>query len=181
MRNKFGFKGRFNDKEASVSQVDAGPLRDELYSRDQMVQHAKEIAGIYRAGPGNGYGSLLPRLADNEKVLLDTYNLLNAANEASRRIAPAGEWLLDNFYLIDEQILTARCHLSEEYCEEFPRLENGPFEGFPRIYHIATELIAHSDGRIDDKTLLDFINSYQSVTPLLLGELWAVPLCSGSL
>ncbi|UUX93689.1 GH36-type glycosyl hydrolase domain-containing protein [Methanoplanus endosymbiosus] len=176
MRNKFGFKGRFNDKEASVSQVDAGPLRDELYSRDQMVQHAKEIAGIYRAGPGNGYGSLLPRLADNEKVLLDTYNLLNAANEASRRIAPAGEWLLDNFYLIDEQILTARCHLSEEYCEEFPRLENGPFEGFPRIYHIATELIAHSDGRIDDKTLLDFINSYQSVTPLLLGELWAVPI-----
>ena len=176
MRDKFGFRGRLNVKEASVSKVDTSPLRDELYSRDQMSHHAKEIAGIYRAGAGNGCDRLLPRLADNEKVLLDTYKLLNAANEASRRIAPAGEWLLDNFYLIEEQIRTARSHLSEEYSREFPRLENGPFEGFPRIYHVAIELIAHSDGRIDNQTLTLFIESYQNVSTLKLGELWAIPI-----
>ena len=44
------------------------------------------------------------------------------------------------------------------------------------MYHIARELIAHSDGRIDTESLFGFIDAYQSVTPLLLGELWAIPI-----
>jgi len=173
--DKFAFLGKKN-KEIYVSHSDADPFREELYSRDHMVRHAKKTASEYRTGKGNGYDSLLPRLADNEKVLLDSYRLLNDANEANRRIAPAGEWLLDNFYLIEEQIRTARSHLSEGYSREFPRLLNGPYEGFPRIYHIAIELIAHSDGRIDDKTLLLFIDAYQEAAPLLTGEIWAIPI-----
>ena len=45
----------------------------------------------------------MPRLEDNEIVLVQTYELVTAAVAAKRRIATASEWL-DNFYLIEEQI-----------------------------------------------------------------------------
>ena len=68
----------------------------------------------------------MPRLEDNETVLVQTYELVTAAVVAKRRIAPASEWLLDNFYLIEEQIRTARRHLPKAYSRELPRLLNGP-------------------------------------------------------
>ena len=176
MWNRFSFKRKINDKELGIGQIDADPLRDELYSGDHLAQHAKETACLYRIDTRKGDDRLLPRLADNEKILLETHELLNAAIEADRQIAPAGEWLLDNFYLVEEQIRTARRHLPEEYSKELPHLVNGPLEGFPRVYHLARELIAHSDGRIDTEILFGFIDAYQSVTPLLLGELWAIPI-----
>lgn len=174
--DRFALKRKINDKELYLRQIDAAPLRDELYSGDQLAQHAKETASSYRIDTRKGHDRLLPRLADNEKILLETHELLNAAIEANRQIAPASEWLLDNFYLIEEQIRIARRHLPEAYSKELPHLANGPFEGFPRVYNIARELIAHSDGRIDTETLFGFIDAYQSVTPLLLGELWAIPI-----
>ena len=178
MWNRFAFKRKrkINFKEQCIRQVDTGPIRDELFSGDRLVQHAKEAACSYNIETRKGQDRLLPRLADNEKVLLKTHELLHAAFEAKRRIAPAGEWLLDNFYLVEAQIRTARRHLPEDYSKELPHLANGPLEGFPRVYHIAREFIAHSDGRIDTKVLFGFIDAYQSVTPLLLGELWAIPI-----
>lgn len=176
MWNIFALKRKINDKESYLRQIDAAPLRDELYSGEHLAQHAKEIASSYRIDTRKGHDRLLPRLADNEKSLLETHELLNTAVKADRHIVPAGEWLLDNFYLVEEQIRIARRHLPEEYSKELPHLVNGPFEGYPRVYHIARELIAHSDGRVDTETLYGFIDAYQSVTPLLLGELWAIPI-----
>ena len=176
MWNSFAFRRKKHDIKKQIGQIDTDPLRAELYSGDHLVQHAKETASLYRLDTRKSHDRLLPRLADNEKVLLETHELLNAVIEANRTIAPAGEWLLDNFYLIEEQIRTARRHLPEGYSKELPHLLNGPFEGYPRVYHIARELIAHSDGRIDVESLYGFIDAYQSVTPLLLGELWAVPI-----
>ncbi len=68
---------------------------------------------------------------------------------ASRhRIAPAAEWLLDNYHLVEEQIRISRRHLPPGYSRRLPRLANGPHHGLPRVYAIITELIAHSDGRV---------------------------------
>ncbi len=176
MWNRFAFKRKINYQEQCIRQIDTGPLRDELFSGDHLAQHAKEIACSYRIDTRKGQDRLLPRLAENEKVLLKTHDLLSAAVEEKHRIAPAGEWLLDNFYLVEEQIRTARRHLPEDYSKELPHLANGPLEGFPRVYHIAREFIAHSDGRIDTRVLFDYIDAYQGISPLLLGELWAIPI-----
>lgn len=91
-------------------------------------------------------------------------------------ISPAGEWLLDNFYLIEEQISTAKRHLPKGYSSELPRLSQGPSLGRPRVYDIALEAVAHGDGRVDGETLTRFVAAYQCVTPLKLGELWAIPI-----
>src|SRR5258707_5265640 len=40
---------------------------------------------------------------------------------------------------------------------------------------MAVELVRHSDSRIDRQQLAVFVNSYQRVAPLTIGELWAWP------
>ena len=102
------------------------PLRSELFSADQMEQHGKTLAGLHQLSPGRPRDRLLTRLAENEGVLLEVHNLLTEAVKADRRITPAGEWLLDNFYLIEEQIRTARRHLPKGYSRELPRLLERP-------------------------------------------------------
>ena len=134
------------------------------------------MADWYGVDMGGGDDRLLPRLAENETILVETFTLITAALEKNRRIAPAGEWLLDNFYLVEEQVRTARRHLPLGYSRRLPRLTNGPLIGYPRVYYIARELIAHNDGRVDIDVLSSFVEAYQSVAPLRLGELWAVPI-----
>ena len=156
--------------------IDEPPLRSELFSADQMEQHGKTLAGSHQVSPGRPQGRLLKRLAENKAVLIGVRNLLTEAVKANRRITPAGEWLLDNFYLIEEQVRTAKRHLPKGYSRELPRLLNGPSAGLPRVYDLALETISHGDGRVDPEALSSFIAAYQTVTALNLGELWAIPI-----
>jgi cyclic beta-1,2-glucan glucanotransferase len=152
------------------------PLRSELFSVDQMEQHGKILAGLHQLSPGQAPDQLLSRLEENEDVLIGVRDLLAEAMKADRRITPAGEWLLDNFYLIEEQIRMAKRHLPKGYSRELPRLLNGSSVGFPRVYDIALETISHGDGRVDPGSLSSFVAAYQTVTGLTLGELWAIPI-----
>ena len=125
------------------------PLRDELFSDEQLRRHAATVAGRHQVDRRSGPNRLLLRLADNEQVLIRAYELVTRAEAEGRRIAPAGEWLLDNFYLIEEQIRMAKRHLPKGYSRELPRLLDGPSAGLPRVYDIALETISHGDGRVD--------------------------------
>ena len=151
-------------------------LRSELFSADQMERHGHILAGQHRLSPRSSANLLLARLDDNEAVLIHTCERLTAATRHRRRITPAGEWLLDNFYLIEEQIRIARRHLPKGYSRALPRLEHGPSAELPRVYDIALEIISHGDGRVDTSSLRRFVSAYQTVTPLKLGELWAIPI-----
>src|SRR5687767_15951124 len=136
-----------------------------------MEQHGQRLAASHRITPARTPDQLLSRLAENESVLVDALDRLTAAVKANRRVAPAGEWLLDNFYLIEEQIRTAKRHLPKGYSRELPRLVTGPSAGHPRVYDIALETISHGDGRVDPESLNSFVAAYQIVAPLTLGEL----------
>src|SRR5258708_1047238 len=125
------------------------PLRSELFSVDQMEQHGKTLAKSHIVTTARASSQLLSRLAENESVLIDTRDLLGEAITADRRITPAGEWLLDNFYLIEEQIRTAKRHFPKGYSRELPCLSKGASAGLPRVYDIALETISHGDGRLD--------------------------------
>jgi cellobiose phosphorylase len=173
---KLSFKNwRFTSGPARKYSGDEPPLRSELFSADQMTEHGKTLAGSHKLSAERAANPLLTRLAQNEDVLIGVYDLLTEAVTADRRIAPAGEWLLDNFYLIEEQIRTAKRHLPKSYSRELPRLMNGQSAGLPRVYDIARETISHGDGRLELDGLGRFVASYQTVTILKLGELWAIP------
>jgi len=151
-------------------------LRSELFSIEQLKRHAVTLAGQHSLDPHPGADRLLPRLADNARVLLAAYDVVTAAATSGQRIAPAEAWLLDNFYLIEQQINLARRHLPRGYSRQLPRLLDGSSTGFPRIYDLALELISHMDGRVDSQNATQFIAAYQSAEPLKLGELWAFPI-----
>ncbi|MGC9966168.1 MAG: glucoamylase family protein [Syntrophobacteraceae bacterium] len=156
--------------------ADEPPLRSELFSAVQMEHHGKALADSHKLSSTRPRDRLLTRLAENEGVLLGVRNLLTEAVKTARRITPAGEWLLDNFYFIEEQIRTAKRHLPKGYSRELPRLLNGPSAGLPRVYDIALETISHGDGRVGSESLGSFVAAYQTVSILKLGELWAIPI-----
>jgi cyclic beta-1,2-glucan synthetase len=168
-------KGR-GDTERVTRPTEEAPLRAALYSADQMALHGKALAASHRLAAGTVSDRLLGRLAANEKSLVDVCRRLTAVTTEKRRITPAGEWLLDNFYLIEEEIRTTRRHLPKGYSRELPRLASGASAGHPRVYDIALETVAHGDGRVDPETLSRFVAAYQTVTDLRLGELWAIPI-----
>ena len=151
-------------------------MRSELFSIKQLERHAVTLAGQHAIETRPGPDRLLPRLADNERVLLAAYDVVTAAAAPGQRIVPAEAWLLDNFYLIEQQIALARRHLPRGYSRQLPRLAEGHSAGFPRIYDLALELISHMDGRIDSDNATKFVAAYQSAEPLKLGELWAFPI-----
>ena len=155
---------------------EARPLRAELFSVAQMAQHGQVLAASHLTIPGYGPDRLLARLDKNESAIIGVCKTLSAVATTSLRSMPAGEWLLDNFYLIEEQIRTARRHLPKGYSRELPRLANGHTAGCPRVYDLALEAVAHGDGRVDVETLGRFVTAYQSVSVLKLGELWAIPI-----
>ena len=155
---------------------DSELLRSELFSIEQLKRHAVSLAGQYKIDPDPGPDKLLPRLADNERVLLAAYDVVVATATPGQRIVPAEAWLLDNFYLIEQQINLARRHLPPGYSRQLPRLSEGVSAGFPRIYDLALALISHMDGRVDSDNTTQFIAAYQTVEPLQLGELWAFPI-----
>jgi len=169
---EFGFSAR--KRTTLRSERDVELLRSDLFSIEQLKRHAVKLASKHNIDPRSGPDRLLPRLADNERVLLAAYDVVTATQ--GQRVIPAEAWLLDNFYLIEQQIVLARRHLPRKYSRQLPRLAGGPSAGFPRIYDLALELISHMDGRVDNDNTTQFIAAYQSVRPLKLGELWAFPI-----
>jgi len=153
-------------------------LRAELFSAEQMEQHGIALAKQHKLSPRSSTDRLLKRLDENAGLLLQTCEALTAAAKHNRRISPAAEWLLDNYYLIEDQIRIARRHLPRRYNRELPRLVRDDVDGddLPRVYVLALETISHGDGRVDDESLGRFISAYQTVQPLTLGELWAIPI-----
>jgi cellobiose phosphorylase len=151
------------------------PLRAELFSVEQLARHAKALGARHLVITRQGSNSLLARLTQNEDILR-TFNRATIGVKPGRRITPAAEWLLDNFYLIEEQIQMTKRHLPRGYSRELPRLLNGHSAGLPRVYDIVLELISHVDAQIDAGPLSAFIAAYQTVHSLKLGELWAIPI-----
>ena len=153
------------------------PLYAELLSAEQMEERGRALADEHETRPGRSTESLLlRRLANNEFVIREACGTLAEALKQHRHVTPAGEWLLDNLYLIDEQVRMSRRHLPKRYSWELPVLDRGVSAGLPRVYDIALNAISHGDGRFDEDSLSRFVRAYQDVTPLTLGELWAVPI-----
>ena len=167
------WRGRKQELQPDENEL---PLRSELLSADQMEERGKILAEMHCLRPGRSRERLLGRLAANERLLLNVHALLTEDIRAEQRISPAGEWLLDNFYVIEEQIRTASRHLPKGYSRELPYLATGPSAGLPRVYDMALETISHGDGRVDPEIIHRFVTAYQTVTPLKLGELWAIPI-----
>jgi len=109
-------------------------------------------------------------------VLRHAYQTLAEDVHDGEFVTPATEWFLDNYHLISSEIVEIREHLPRQFYKQLPALATREKAGDARIYAIAVELLRHSDSRLDVPQLTQFLNSYQRVAPLTIGELWAWPL-----
>lgn len=151
------------------------PLRGELFSDEQLARHARSLAAGHHTVTSKAANGLLARLDENERRLR-VFNLATRGEHFHCHLTPAAEWMVDNFHLIEEQIQMARRHLPRGYSRELPRLKHGSSAGLPRVFDMVLELLSHVDAQIDADSLSAFIDSYQSVETLKIGELWAIPI-----
>ncbi len=153
------------------------PIRSELFSAERLEQHAESLAAAQIVTSGTEPRQpLLPRVDENGRVLRRVNRLLAEAIREERWITPAAEWLLDNFFVVDEQLREIRADLPPSFYKELPALADGPLAGYPRVYGIAWAFVAHTDSRFDPELLRRFVRAYQKVQPLTIGELWAVTI-----
>jgi cyclic beta-1,2-glucan synthetase len=153
------------------------PIRSELFSPERLEQHAATLAegqAVYDT-PRTGR-SLVERLNQNALVLGAAHREMRQIARSQRAVSPAGEWLLDNFHIVEQQVREILAHLPAHYYRELPKLRAGPLAGYPRIYGLAWAYVAHTDSRFDADLMTRFVAGYQRTQALTLGELWALPI-----
>ena len=157
--------------------MDTAPVRDELFGVERLEQHAQSLAAaqlITNKPPV--VLSLHTRLNDNAAVLLAAYRASAGTLGSGRDVEPAAQWLLDNYHLVEEQIRKIRDDLPQGYYRQLPKLASGPFAGYPRVFGLGWAFVAHTDSHFDPHVLRHFIDAYQRIQPLTIGELWAVAI-----
>lgn len=165
----------FKDLFSNIKNFD--PIRGELYSVERLEQFAAVLADEHKTVTyPKRFKKLRSRLEDNQEFLVAAYKSLTAAIHDDRSVSQAAEWLVDNFHIVEDQLREIQEDLPASYYRELPKLSQGEFAGFPRVYAVAMSIIAHTDSRLEVDTLTRFLRAYQVVTPLTIGELWAIAI-----
>ncbi len=166
------------DRRPAGSDTDLDePILDELFSVERLEQHARTLAAAQAVTDTPRQGRAVhPRIADNGRVLLESYRVLASAIKDERSITPAAEWLVDNYPIVDEQLREIRDDLPPDYYRELPKLAGGHLAGYPRVMGLAWAYIAHTDSLFEPESLRRMVRAYQEVEPLTIGELWAIAI-----
>ena len=118
-------------------------IRSELFGIERLEHHAESLAAAQPITASPKAGRRLDRrLGDNARALFDAYRGIEKAVREERHITPADEWLLDNFYIAQEQISEVRDHLPQGFYRGLPKLADGPLEGYPRVVGVAWAFVA---------------------------------------
>ncbi len=116
----------------------------------------------------------IPRLKENFEYITEVYNLLSEHLKLEIPIHPAGEWILDNYYIIEKTVKTIIKDMPLKKYRNFIGLENGTYKGFARAYVLAGEIVAYTDGVVDRDNLSGLLESYQSKKNLSMDEIWNI-------
>ncbi len=171
-----GLPGPDRRRARSHAELDE-PILAELFSVERLEQHAQTLAGAQTVtGTPRRGRAVGPRIAENGRILAESYRVLARAIKEERWITPAAEWLVDNFPIVDEQLREIRDDLPPNYYRELPKLAEGHLEGYPRVLGLAWAYIAHTDSRFDPESLRRMVRAYQGVEALTIGELWAIAI-----
>ncbi len=153
------------------------PIRAELFGAERLEQHAASLAVAQVVTDDARVGRLLtPRVLENGRVLVASYQAIARTIRDEQTITPAAEWFVDNFHIIDEQLREIIDDLPPGYYRQLPKLASGHLKHYPRVFGVAWAFVAHTDSRFDPDMLRRFVSAYQCVQPLTIGELWAVAI-----
>ena len=157
---------------------DGAPIRADLFGTERLEHHAQSLAAAQPISPGRPLRvpPLDRRVRESADILLRAYRTCAQAVQAGQVISPAAEWLLDNFHLVEQQLRQIHDDLPPAYYRKLPKLSEGPFAGYPRVFGLTWAYVAHTDSLMSGPVLARFVQAYQQVQPLMIGELWAIAI-----
>ncbi|MEO8392355.1 MAG: cellobiose phosphorylase, partial [Chloroflexota bacterium] len=145
-------------------------------SDDSVTGLAHRLAGEYQLGePATGKPLLLNRLLEQEQTITAAYQQFSSAAQGEIPLVYASEWLLDNFFVVQQTIRQIREDLPPGYYRELPKLTPPDWENIPRTYALADEIIGYAHDQLDIEQIVGFLQAFQTEVPLTMGELWAFP------
>ncbi|MDM0012613.1 glucoamylase family protein [Variovorax sp. J22P168] len=154
------------------------PIRAELFGAQRFEQHGHSLARaqVVQRGPSRGDSTpFFPRVDTNLASLRKAFDHIALVSQSGRYVSPAAEWLLDNFHLVEAQLQQIREGVPRSYYARLPKLAAAPLAGLPRVYGIAWAYVAHTDSVLNKELFTAFLDAYQDIDELNLGELWALP------
>ena len=148
-----------------------------LLDKNQLERHLEKVAANHNIVAKSKKETYpVPQLLQSFEFIKETYNLLNEHVKLGITIHPAGEWLLDNFYIIEEIVKQIQKELTVKKYTNFLGIANGQDEGFARIYVLASEIVSYTEGKIEREDLENYISAYQTKRTLNMDEIWNIGL-----
>ena len=142
---------------------------------DQLARHLADTHAFIEDNHPIGRALLLTHLSTWEQTLLEAYQYFKATSWKDLAFSRAGEWMLDNYYVVEQTVHQIKEDLPKGFFNRLPKLDQTDLKGYPRVFALARELIGYSHGQLDLAQVATFVQDYQQVTPLTIGELWALP------
>ena len=146
-----------------------------VIDRNQLENHLQKIASSHNITNKSQKDTYpVPHMLESFKMIQEVYNLLNEHLKLGIGIHPAGEWLLDNFYIIEQTVKQIQKELTLNKYINFVGIGNGQYKGFARIYVLAAEIVAYTDNKIEKRDLERYLSSYQTKKTLSMEEIWNI-------
>ena len=146
-----------------------------LIDKSQLESHLQKVASSHSLSQQSSKNTYpVPHMLESFKVIQEVYNLLNEHLKLGIGIHPAGEWLLDNLYMIEQTVKQIQKELPLKKYTNFVGIANGQYKGFARIYVLASEIVAYTDNKIEKQDLENYLSSYQTKKTLSMEEIWNI-------
>lgn len=161
-------------KKQSVKKLN---LKGVLLEKYKLCNYLETLAAdqiIKATSDKNTYP--IPELIEDFNFITQVYKLLNQHVNLKINIHSAGEWLLDNYYIIEEKVKGIQKELTTKKYQRFPGIDGGNEDGFARIYVLGAVIVAYTEGKIEEEPLKLFLESYQKKKALTMEEIWNLPL-----
>jgi len=147
-------------------------IRGALLDKNQLSKYIEKVASEHNVkNSSNKETYPIPTLIKNYKFILETYKLLSKHIKLGIKMHSAGEWLLDNFYIIEENVKLIEKEITLKKYRKMLGIANGRHAGFSRCYVLAEEIIAFTDCKLDRETIDIALNSYQRKKLLSMEEI----------
>ena len=91
-----------------------------LLNKEELYSYLEKVATSHTIKPKSDKDTYpVPRMMENYGVIKEVYNLLNDNVKRKIQIHPAGEWLLDNFYSVEEIVKSVEKDLTLKKYKNF--------------------------------------------------------------
>ena len=165
-----------SSRDTEAKQIDHNDsIRSTYFNIDALRECGEKLGKEGTSSlPGFLEFDFFKRHQENEKEIFRVYRATAADVDAGASITPAAEWLLDNYYIVEEAIQEVRRDFPKKFYRQLPTMTVAGQE-IPRVLAVAWLYVAHTHSSVSQDALAAMVDGFQVEEPLEIGELWALP------